>query len=315
MRSRGRLGRSIIRLFLRLKPRPLLSCLDLLHSFGLNLSALRLRGLLHACSTRLRLCQLRAVPVFLRRSFRSQLTQCVLRYLKRAPKRLALAFELSHASFLPRSCPADRQLRGLPLARIVRRIRCSPPPFLVSCVARILELHHLLLHGARAHGFRPRCEPERRQRLAVRSLARGDVCNDACAGVPAQRISQQVRQLGLAICHEHGAAASGRCSPTRHDQLCDDLGEHREGRIDLAALLEPRPGCARLLCPLGAGQVDQMQLRSADELFAVWRHAELVQLQRKDCVRTGRVLVHGRRPNGPVGQARGEGIHGRAHIC
>mmetsp|Transcript_17033 Transcript_17033/g.64473 ORF Transcript_17033/g.64473 Transcript_17033/m.64473 type:complete len:496 (-) Transcript_17033:7-1494(-) len=133
--------------------------------------------------------------------------------------------------------------------------------------------------------------PQRGQRLVVVVPGRPAVGDHHRLGVAAQAVLQQPRELGVAV------RDVGRLGV---DQGRDDVAQRREGEVDLRGFLETNARGARLGLPLGARQVDHVELAHADVLLAVQPLALVLHRHREDGVAAGALRVHGRCPSHAV---------------
>mmetsp|Transcript_49217 Transcript_49217/g.111493 ORF Transcript_49217/g.111493 Transcript_49217/m.111493 type:complete len:244 (-) Transcript_49217:168-899(-) len=138
------------------------------------------------------------------------------------------------------------------------------------------------------------CVAQRRERLVVVVVCRAEVRHHHRLGVAAQRVLQQARELGVAVGDVRGLAVHERG---------DHVPQSGEREVNLGRLLEPlarRPGLA---LPLGACQVDHVELADADVALAVRPQGALLHRDHEDGVRPGGALVHVRGSHAAVDQA------------
>mmetsp|Transcript_27415 Transcript_27415/g.78766 ORF Transcript_27415/g.78766 Transcript_27415/m.78766 type:complete len:517 (-) Transcript_27415:561-2111(-) len=132
---------------------------------------------------------------------------------------------------------------------------------------------------------------QRRERLVVVVVRGAEVCHHDRLRVAAQGVLEQARELRVPVGDVRGLAVHERG---------DHVAERRQGEVDLGGLLQPVAGGAGLALPLGARQVDHVQLADADVALAVGSQRALLHRDHEDRVRPRRTLVHVGRRNAPV---------------
>mmetsp|Transcript_33957 Transcript_33957/g.77860 ORF Transcript_33957/g.77860 Transcript_33957/m.77860 type:complete len:393 (+) Transcript_33957:1380-2558(+) len=121
------------------------------------------------------------------------------------------------------------------------------------------------------------------ERLVIVPVGRAKVGNHHGLRVPAERVLQQPRQLGVAVRNVRALAV---------DERGDAIAQRGEAEVDLRRLLEPISRSLRLRLPFRARQVDQVQLPHADGGGAIRARLARLHRDRVDRVRAAGVLVH-----------------------
>mmetsp|Transcript_107543 Transcript_107543/g.347030 ORF Transcript_107543/g.347030 Transcript_107543/m.347030 type:complete len:333 (-) Transcript_107543:27-1025(-) len=91
----------------------------------------------------------------------------------------------------------------------------------------------------------------------------------------------------------------------------DHVAQRRKREVDLCGLLQPVTSGARLALPLGAGQVDHVQLADTDVALAICSQCALLDGDHKDGMRPRGARVHVRLSDAPV---REPGLQDLVHL-
>mmetsp|Transcript_43685 Transcript_43685/g.121805 ORF Transcript_43685/g.121805 Transcript_43685/m.121805 type:complete len:242 (+) Transcript_43685:2319-3044(+) len=143
---------------------------------------------------------------------------------------------------------------------------------------------HLILRGARRDHLAPRRELERGHGLLLVVHGGADAGDQHGPRVPAQRLLQQEGQLRLPE-GRRPALLGGR-------ERRDHLPQHAQGLVDGDALFQPIALGPRLLLPLAAGQIHEVDLGLALDSAAGGGSHGRPDLQREDGVGARGHLVH-----------------------
>lgn len=76
------------------------------------------------------------------------------------------------------------------------------------------------------------------------------------------------------------------------DKLTDDVTECRQWQVNLGCLLESITSCLRFTLPLGAGQIDQVQLACLNALLTLFIFFSSFNIYCKNRMAPGTVLIH-----------------------